>query len=406
MSDSGAPFDFEALGAEPTAAPARDSVGDHARDSESPAFYGRRSDDHPVDEDGNPMIASNAIRKERRRLRALTRLVAVLMIPAVGLFALNRWYQQQTNHTATGGRKVLLTVKPGWGNGDIADALEHAHVIGHAWVMNVYIRLHAQPDVQAGDYTLQTGMGIKPALAVLHQGPQATKLTLRILPGLWLPEVAQQVAKQLNLDATKFRDLVITGAVRSKYQPPEQQTTEGLLYPDTYFFARDVKEIDVVRRMVQRFDEVADSLDADRFAAKLNRRSYDVIKTAAIVQLEVRRDVERRLVASVIYNRLNVDMKLQIDAMVMYAIGERKPETNDADRSTDSPFNSYRYKGLGDNPIATLSRDSLYAALHPARTNYVYYVLVDPKTGRQAFSATYEEFLRNVEIGRRNKAFG
>ncbi len=338
--------------------------------------------------------------RERRRLRALAKLGAALLVPLLVFAGLDVWYNRQVDIAAADGAKVDVIVRTGWDASDIADALERAKVIDAAWVFKVYSRLHHVTEFEAGEYQLRTKMGVKAALGVLASGPKTAHLTLKILPGLWLPEVADQVALQLGLDATKFIDLVRTGAVRSKYQPASIESTEGLLYPDTYFFAKNVTERDVVQAMVRRFDAIADSIDLTAVATSSGRSAYDVIIVGSIVQLEVRLNNERPLVASVIYNRLRGNMKLQIDATVLYSIGERKRSTTEADRQTDSPYNTYRNQGLPPTPIATMGKGSLSAALHPSATDFLYYVLI-AKNGRQAFSATYDEFLANKKEAQR-----
>jgi UPF0755 protein len=173
-----------------------------------------------------------------------------------------------------------------------------------------------------------------------------------------------------------------------------------LLFPDTYRFGKKDREIDVVRTLVKRFDAVADSVGLDRIKVP-GLTPYQVVVVASLIQEEAGIDHDRPLIASVVMNRLRDGMPLQIDATVLYALQVRKPSNTDADRATDSPYNTYKHKGLPPTPIGGVAKVSIAAALHPATTDYLYYVLAGTD-GHHAFAATYAEHLKNVEAARNN----
>jgi UPF0755 protein len=198
---------------------------------------------------------------------------------------------------------------------------------------------------------------------------------------------------------------VRSGVVRSAYQPDDVVSTEGLLFPDTYRFVEDVTEEDVVRTMVARFDEIADDIGLVDAPNTAGRSPYEVAITASLIQGEARLDAERPVIASVVYNRLRDDIPLQIDATVLYAIGERKPSNTQVDRDTPSPYNTYYAKGLPPTPIATIARVSLEAALRPATTEFRFYVIKDTE-GAHAFAVTYDEHLVNVDRAREQGLLG
>ena len=386
MTDDDQPFDIEA-------ALSGDGDGD----------WNAASDSQRLGAVADEASAPPQARKERRRMRALAKLlIAMLLIPLVSIGGAKLWYDRHISRAADDGRKVVVAIKEGLGTADIADELEQHKVIDSALAFKIYVRLHNPGTLKFGNYSMREGMGVRAAIATLRKGPRVEEIALTILPGLWLNEVGAAVEKQLGLDAAKFIAIVRSDAVRSKFQPADAHTTEGLLYPDTYRFAKDKRltELAVVRRLVARFDAVGESIHLDTFAANYQRSPYDIVKVAALVQLEVKLNRERPIVASVMYNRLGIDMKLQIDATVLYSIQKRKPTDAELDYQIDSPYNTYRYKGLGPHPIATTSKASLQAALRPADTKYFYYVLID-NDGTQAFAQTYEEHLVNVAEARR-----
>jgi UPF0755 protein len=334
-----------------------------------------------------------------RRRRALTILGILVGIPLVIALLGNWWFQRQLDPPGRPGAAVTITIESGWGVSRIGDELTKHDVIDSKLAFTIYARVGDHSDFEAGKYELRERLGVRDAVAVLEAGPIVVEHELAIIPGLWLAEVAIEVESQLGLDAGRFVEVVRSGAVRSKYQPDAVTSTEGLLFPDTYRFAEDVTETDVVRTMVARFDEVADDAGLADAPTTAGHTPYDVAITASLIQSEARLDSDRPLIASVIYNRLRDDTELQIDATVLYAIGERKSSNTAEDRATASPYNTYFTKGLPPTPMATIALVSLEGALYPATTEYRFYVVIDA-SGAHAFATTYEEHLANVERAR------
>jgi UPF0755 protein len=152
--------------------------------------------------------------------------------------------------------------------------------------------------------------------------------------------------------------------------------------------------------MVREFDRHADRVGlADAPSSGAARSPLEVLVTASLVQQEARLDQDRPLIASVIYNRLAGGMPLQIDGSVNYCIGRRPVATTEADRATPCAHNTYLNAGLPPSPIGAVTERALRAALDPAESPYLFYVLADD-SGRHAFAETYEEHLANVERAR------
>jgi UPF0755 protein len=170
---------------------------------------------------------------------------------------------------------------------------------------------------------------------------------------------------------------------------------EGYLYPDTYRFPRKAKSPDVVAAMVKRFHQEAHLME-------LNSDVHRIVTMASIVEKETAVRDERPLVAGVFYNRLSEHMALDTDPSVIYAalLGNRYRGTIYAsDLKYSSPYNTYRHQGLPPGPISNPGKDSLLAAMHPSRTDYLYFV--SDNQGHHRFSKTLEEHQRNVADYRR-----
>ena len=293
--------------------------------------------------------------------------------------------------------RVVLVIPKGAGTSDIGDLLADKGIIDSATGFRLAVYLEGDiGDIQAGRYTLPRGLSAKDALAELQKGPQIPEIVEVTFPeGSWLEEFADTYSDATNDPREEFIDVATSGEIRSRWQPEGTETLEGLLFPATYEVAAKDDAADMVRRLVDEFDE--------RFAAaggasaeRLGITPYEAVIVASMIEAEAQVDSERPKIASVIYNRLEEEIPLGIDATIIYGLGERGRDLTDEDLATDSPYNTRENLGLPPTPIGSPGEESLEAALNPAETDLFYYVLADCE-GHHAFSETYEEFLENVE---------
>jgi UPF0755 protein len=178
---------------------------------------------------------------------------------------------------------------------------------------------------------------------------------------------------------------------------PGAKTLEGYLFPSTYMVPRKTGAADLVRLMAGQFRK---KLTPDLQSAADDRglTVRQLVTLASIVEKETARPDERPLVASVYANRLRIGMGLQCDPTVIYALtlaGRYTGNLKRDDLEFDSPYNTYRYRGLPPGPIASPGKESLEAAAHPADTEFLYFV--SRNDGSHAFARTLEEHNRNVD---------
>lgn len=179
-----------------------------------------------------------------------------------------------------------------------------------------------------------------------------------------------------------------------KKVPNDKHRLDGFLYPATYSFSKKASSKTIINEMLKGFQlNIAPNKDYI-IKNKLNIRN--TLITASLVEKEAKKEVDRPKIASVIYNRLNKNMPLQIDATILYVIGH-KAKLYNKDLAVKSPYNTYLNKGLPPSPICNPGTKSINAAIHPATTNYIYYVL-NSKTNEHIFSETYAQHLKNVSI--------
>jgi UPF0755 protein len=338
-------------------------------------------------------------RRRRRRIIAVAVVLGLLILPfvlAVG------WFYFQVEPRGGEGERVQVTIEDGWSTGQVGSALAEADVVGSAFAFRIWATVTGSGPYDPGTYTFRTNMGTRAAANVLKVGqPLApeSSTTLLIPPGLTLNQIADRVGQLPGHSRDTFLQVASSGIVRSKYQPPGVNSLEGLLFPDTYFIAASEDDGDIVKRLVARFDEIADRVGLANSAATNGLTPYQTVVAASLIQTETKLAEDAPLISAVIRNRLRDNMPLQIDSTLCFAKGGCPPVPTNADKSIESPYNTYKVIGLPPTPIASVTEANLRAAINPANVPYKYYVLSDAN-GKHAFGTTLAEHEANVRAAK------
>ncbi len=263
-------------------------------------------------------------------------------------------------------------------------------------------RLGVADQLQAGDYVLLAGT-LDSVIAALVAGPDPTNVfRLTIIEGLTIESMLDSIAEQTEIPRAELDEALLGGEVTSVLLPEEAPSGyseltrwEGLLAPDTYEFREDATAAEILSLLA---DTLVSRLDAQDWtvleAAGLT--PYQGLILASLIEREAKLDEDRPLIASVVMNRLDAGIGLQIDATVLYALGENRGQVFLEDLEVDSPYNTYLVPGLPPTPISGVRVASLEAAAAPSTTGFYYYVVVDA-SGKHGFSATLEEHNRKKQ---------
>jgi UPF0755 protein len=335
-----------------------------------------------------------ALTRRGRFVVALLVLLGIAGIPALagGLYlrSIGLWGKSDP------GQPVRIVIPKGATIDEIGEKLERSGVIRSAFGFRLATFLESgNENIQAGEYELRRGLTAGDALDdLLAQRPQGEKFVNVTFPeGSWLVDFAAVLERDTHISPSSFMKAATSGKIRSKYQPKGIDSLEGLLFPSTYQVIKRDDAMSVVTRLVEEFDRQARDLNIER-ANSLGVTPYEAVIVASMIEAEAFVDEERSKVAAVIYNRLEQGIPLGIDATVLYALGKHKERLTQSDLKINSPYNTRRVTGLPPTPIGAPGRKSLSAALSPADGNWLYYVLTDCD-GNHAFSATYDEFLKD-----------
>ena len=297
-----------------------------------------------------------------------------------------------------------IRIEPGSGSRAIANELKSLGLIRSKWAFIIYAALSARAStLKPGIYEFRGLVGIPGIVRALATGePYPNERFITIPEGWDLRDIGEYFEQNgIIVRADLYR---ITGEPARRYGPasrfppsesrgalplslaakPPSAILEGYLYPDTYRIFRDATAADIVGKMLENFDrKLTPEL---RHEIERQKKSIaDVITMASLVEKEVSDAEDRRMVAGILWQRLEDGMALQVDATVNYITGgHRTPLGNDL--MLDSPYNTYRHPGLPPTPIANPGFDAIHAAIHPTPNEYRYYL--SAPDGKTIFSRT------------------
>jgi UPF0755 protein len=285
---------------------------------------------------------------------------------------------------------TVVSVPMGAGLGTTARALKKCGAVRSAWAFKWAARLtgHAG-DIKAGDYEVPKGLNVLQTIDLLVSGRSLMQRFL-VPEGQNAALIAQELEKSGIGKADAFLAAVNDPAAPARLDVPGP-TLEGYLFPDTYYLPKGMNEAAIAALMVARFHQkVPDATLAEGEAIRLSPRQ--VMSMAALIEKEAKVEGERPLVSAVFRNRMRLKKRLESCASVRYALNKWTGRLYDKDLACASPYNTYHVFGLPPGPICSPGLPSIEAALHPAQTDALFFVVKGD--GTQVFSKTYDEHLK------------
>ena len=357
--------------------------------------YDERPDREELDARIDALEPSRPRRMRRkRRSNAGPAVLGVLLVLAV-LVAIFVIYSAATGSEPAPDKRARIEVVKGDTLSEVAAKLEEAGIIKSAFVFELQAKYEGYgTEIKTGRYTFEPGQDSVEILENLTAGEAVPTITVTIPEGLTIEETASTVAGDSSVSAPEFEK----AARRTDYgyaflENPRVKTTEGYLFPARYDFEKSVDAGQIVDRLLGQYLLETQGLEIADAKERLDLEEYQIVTVASLIEKEAATPREKPLIASVIYNRMRKGMPLQIDATVQYALERPKANLSLADLRIDSPYNTYKGKGLPPGPICSPSRESIRAALNPADTKYLYYVL-EADGRKHFFTNDYDEFLR------------
>lgn len=276
-------------------------------------------------------------------------------------------------------------------NEEIIAKLEKDGFIKRQWAFEFALkRKKGNTDIVPGGYMISKSMRAWDMAALFSEPP--TLVWITIPEGLRKEEIGEILEAKLGWHTGELEKW------NTVYTTTKYEYTEGVYFPDTYLIPRDETPADTAARLQRNFEEKFAPFAQE--ALKQNIRWYTVIRLASIIQREAAGKSDMPLISGILWNRLLINMKLEVDPTVRYARGKTAGDWWDSpikpeDKTIDSPFNTYKYKGLPPHPISNPGVDAIKAVLFPEKTEFLFY-LHDP-SGQIHTGKTYEEHKQNIE---------
>ena len=321
----------------------------------------------------------------------MRKILIILLLAVFGALGWLAW-AVFTPVTPMGQKFVLL--RPGYSTRKIASELKAAGVIENERAFLIWHSFHRKRSMKAGEYLFEKTATLADIHDRLAHGDIFVH-TVVIPEGYTMFDIAQAVEQAGLGSQEEFLRVAMSGTDLIQDVSPEARSLEGYLFPDTYEFTRTQSVREIVAVMVHHFRQVANAIG-------LTSEVHPTVIMASIVEKETANANERPMVASVYYNRLTKRMALDADPSVIYAellAGVYQGALHHADLQVNSPYNTYRYPGLPPGPIGNPGRSALEAAMHPAKSDYLYFV--SDGQGHHRFARNLQEHNKNVTAYRR-----
>ena len=329
--------------------------------------------------------SSNTRRRKKRSGLSGAAIYAIFVIGVSALLACIGWVAANDVLALNKPEKTAtITITNDDSFGDVAEKLKNEGLIEYKFLFNLFATFtRSKDDVVAGTFTLNTDMDYRALLSGMsaNSATRAT-VTVTIPEGYTVDQIFTLLEEKGVASVEDLQDMAANHDYAFSFlqdlELGDYHRLEGYLYPDTYEFTTPQNPLYVINKMLVRFDEqFTDAMRQE--VADSGRTIHEIITIASMIEKETDGN-DRADIASVIYNRLNnpsggTQGYLQIDATLAYINGGKVP--TEADKSIDSPYNTYLYKGLPAGPISNPGLESIKAAMNPNSTSHYYYALGD-----------------------------
>ena len=304
------------------------------------------------------------------------------------------FYHQATVSVGENTQTIILSIPPGATLKKISKDLQSLSLIRNASAFRLLANIRQkQTHIQVGEYELNQSMLPMDILKAITSGKTVLH-PVTIPEGYRISEIAELLTETISINneifikETRNEDLLNKLNITSK-------SLEGYLFPETYHFSKHTSEKKIIQTMLNTFQQRMKTKKIQHQIQSSDMSLHEIITLASLIEKETGMNGERKHISSVFHNRLNRKMRLQTDPTVIYAIENFDGNIRKKDLNIDSPYNTYRHKGLPPGPIASPGIKSIVAALNPIKTNHLYFV--SKKDGSHQFSSSLKEHNRAVQ---------
>lgn len=301
-----------------------------------------------------------------------------------------------------------ITIKPGDNLSSVLNTLNEENKIGNAYLIKWYIKKqNLNTGIRPGTYKIPKDMILEEFLNVLAKGSKNENAVIVTIPeGYDIEKIAALLQEKGVTSKEEFLKSCKEYPLPNYIKADEKRryALEGYMFPDTYELLKNMSGKDIIELMLKNYQDMIKKAQDEAGKAVSGEELDKIMVIASMIEREAEAVEERPVIASVLYNRLNIKMKLQIDATVEYALGVHKTIYTYKDIEVQSPYNTYVVNGLPVGPICNPGKASIKAALAPASSKYLYYVSKFDGSKTHFFSENYDKFLNDKKTSEANYA--
>lgn len=331
-------------------------------------------------------------------------LKSIILLAVIFSLLFYFFYKNNINSPASNkDLEIIFSINRGEGVATVSKNLFERNLIKSELFFKIYLwKNELDKKLQAGTYVLNNNMSMKEIVELFVLGNVVpNEIDVKIIEGWNLNNIATSFEKIGIATADDF--LSLAGAPVSKWsfgfkQPDflnglKDSDLEGYLFPDTYRVFNNASVEDIIKKSLENFDKKL----SQEMRAEINRQGksiHEIIIMASIIEKEVIKDEDKKLVSGILNKRIDIGMMLQVDSTINYLTGKNDPGASLVDLQIDSPYNTYKNFGLPPGPICNPGLSSIMAAIYPVESEYLFY-LSRQDTFETIFSKNYEEHLMN-----------
>jgi len=333
-------------------------------------------------------ILNNKLRNKR------TLIVIIMMVISLFFLASCSIFVMEDEDAVQSGIEVEFEIEEGMSLKDIASLMEEKNIINNSFLFRLFVeQREKEGSLIPGVYVLETGSDYEVVLDKITTEPLVVTYKFTIPEGYTEKQIVERVAGEIPF--ISFDNMEQAASISSyNYEYLKGASDlEGFLFPKTYEITIDYSAVNIIGMMLAQYQFETGSLNYS-FAKNKNLSDYDILKIASMIEREAYIPEERALISAVIHNRLDIGMKLDIDATLSYFLDKWEEDLTESDLQIDTEYNTRLYAGLPPTPICNPGLACIEAALNPAQdVEYLYFKVTDTENHKHSFFNTYQEFI-------------
>ena len=338
-------------------------------------------------------------------------LIACAIACFVAIGALFFVFNSSVAPLTTESNEITFNIPESTAPNTVLEQLEEQNVIKSAFFAKFVMKFDNLSNIKAGIYAVDSSWSTKEVLEYINVATNAitNEVLITIPEGLWSKDIAKKIEEVTNVTAEECLELwnnkEFLNRMIQKYEFLDESifnseyhiALEGYLYPNSYYIYKETTAEEVTVRLLDWFDNVYQTIKKDVDASEYS--IHEIVTFASVVQFESGKADEMPIIASVFHNRFEDGMRMESSVTVCYALYDKFNDFMDCEKNPkiDSPYNTYLYSGLPIGPVNNPGIDALNSVLHPAKTDYYYFIADVYGDSKLIPAKTYDEHLKNVQ---------